>query len=206
LSGCTALTREVLVDERARPTPPNATTVSHCSGSEWQDNSMMAVVPIPIIGFGMPTQQTNVITADDVLSKCGPPDRLVNRKVEVDRTACVPTVLTRVISFGVWQWCPANVSWDADVIAPAPPPEPAGAVVAPGPQPAEFAPRGSFRAHVGLTVLAACTATSLQETARLSGAGGVVFAEADRHAGHLPHRSLTLATTPPSASRRRRSR
>src|SRR3989441_8851192 len=37
LSGCTALTREVLVDERARPTPPNATTVSHCSGSEWQD-------------------------------------------------------------------------------------------------------------------------------------------------------------------------
>jgi len=81
-----------------------------------------------------------------------------------------------------------------------------GAVVAPGPQPAEFAPRGSFRAHVGLTVLAACTATSLQETARLSGAGGVVFAEADRHAGHLPHRSLTLATTPPSASRRRRSR
>src|SRR5436309_5243236 len=52
-----------------------------------------------------------------------------------------------------------------------------GAVVAAGPQPAEFAPRGSFRAHVGLTVLAACTATSLQETARLSGAGGVVFAE-----------------------------
>ena len=131
LSGCTALTREVLVDERARPTPPNATTVSHCSGSEWQDNSMMALVPIPIIGFGMPTQQTNVIKADDVLSKCGPPDRLVNRKVEVDRTACVPTVLTRVISFGVWQWCPANVSWDADVIAPAPPPEPAAAVAPP---------------------------------------------------------------------------
>src|SRR5439155_3683216 len=76
LSGCTALTREVLVDERARPT--NATTVSHCSGSEWQDNSMMAVVPIPIIGFGMPTQQTNEIKADNVLSKCGPPDRLVN--------------------------------------------------------------------------------------------------------------------------------
>src|SRR5207247_8272150 len=114
LSGCTALTREVLVDERARPTPPNATTVSHCSGSEWQDNSMMALVPIPIIGFGMPTQQTNVITADDVLSKCGPPDRLVNRKVEVDRTACVPTVLTRVISYGVWLWWPANVSWVDD--------------------------------------------------------------------------------------------
>ena len=35
LSGCTALTRQVLVDEQARPLPPNATTVSHCSGSEW---------------------------------------------------------------------------------------------------------------------------------------------------------------------------
>src|SRR5438552_3985693 len=134
LGGCTALTRHVLVGERAHPTPPNATKVGHCSGSEWQDNSMMAVVPIPIIGLGMPTQEINEIKADDVLSKCGPPDRLVNRRVEVDRTACIPTVLTRVISFGVWQWCPANVSWDADVIAPAPPPEPA-ARVAPPPAP-----------------------------------------------------------------------
>jgi hypothetical protein len=131
LSGCTALTREVLVDERARPTPPNATTVSHCTGSEWQDNSMMAVVPIPIIGLGMPTQEINEIKADNVLSKCGPPDRLINRKVQVDRTACVPTVLTRVISLGVWQWCPANVSWDADVTAPAPPSEPAATVAPP---------------------------------------------------------------------------
>src|SRR5947207_15468011 len=102
LSGCTALTREVLVDERTRPTPPNATTVSHCSGSEWQDNSMMAVVPIPIIGFGMPTQQTNEIKADDVLSKCGPPDRLVNRRVEGDRTASVPSALTRAIASCGW--------------------------------------------------------------------------------------------------------
>src|SRR2546428_10276923 len=90
LSGCTALTREVLVDERARPTPPNATTVSHCSGTEWQDNSMMALVPIPIIGFGMPTQQTNVITADDVLSKCRPPERLLNPKGEGGPTPCRP--------------------------------------------------------------------------------------------------------------------
>src|SRR3989454_12300459 len=108
VSGCTALTRQVLVDEQAQPMPPNATRVSHCSGSEWQDNSMMALVPIPIIGFGMPTQQTNVITADDVLSKCGPPDRLVNRKVEGDRTACVPTVLTRGISVGGWEWGPGD--------------------------------------------------------------------------------------------------
>jgi hypothetical protein len=31
---------------------------------------------------------------------------------------CVPTVLTRVLSLGVWQWCPADVSWEADVIPP----------------------------------------------------------------------------------------
>ena len=135
VSGCTALTRQVLVDERARPTPPNTAAVSHCSGSEWTDNSMMAVVPIPIIGLGMPTQEINEIKADDVLSKCGPPDRLINRRVEVDRTACVPTVLTRVISFGVWQWCPANVSWDADVTAPAPPPRQPAASIEPAPAP-----------------------------------------------------------------------
>jgi hypothetical protein len=117
LSGCTALTRQVLVDERAKPEAP---VVSHCAGSEWTDNSMMAIVPIPIIGLGMPTQEINEIKADDVLSKCGPRDRLANERVEVDRTACVPTVLTRVISFGVWQWCPAKVSWQADVMAPAP--------------------------------------------------------------------------------------
>src|SRR5207247_10591213 len=52
LSGCTALTREVLVDERARPTPPNATTVSHCSGSEWPANWMLSVVAVPMIGLG----------------------------------------------------------------------------------------------------------------------------------------------------------
>jgi len=131
LSGCTALTTQRLVDERGRPEPSNARTVSHCSGSEWQDNSVIAVVPIPIIGLGMPTQEINEIKADDVLSKCGPPDRLINRRVDVDRTACIPTVLTRVISLGVWQWCPANVSWDADVTAPQPPPPPAASLAPP---------------------------------------------------------------------------
>src|SRR5689334_1024869 len=124
VSGCTALTTQRLVDERGRAAPANSRTVSHCSGSEWTDNSMMAVVPIPIIGLGMPTQEINEVKADDVLAKCGPPDQLINRRVDVDRTACVPTVLTRVISLGVWQWCPADVSWSADVIQPAPPPQP----------------------------------------------------------------------------------
>jgi len=129
LSGCTALTKQVLVDEQGR-TVAGARTVSHCSGSQWEDNSMIAIVPIPIIGLGMPTREINEISADDVLSKCGPPERLANRHVEVDRTACVPAVLTRVISLGVWHWCPANVSYEADVTAPEPP-QP-GASVPPG--------------------------------------------------------------------------
>src|SRR5438309_1811155 len=66
---------------------------------------------------------------------------------------------------------------------------PAGCpVIDPLAQPAEFAPRGSFRAHLGFTVPAACTATSLQETARLSGAGGVVFAEQTATLGISPAR------------------
>src|SRR5712691_12153138 len=80
LAGCTALTTQVLVDEKGRPRPAGTT---HCSGGEWTDNSMMAIVPIPIIGLGMPTQEINEIKADEVLSKCGPPERLVNRRVEV---------------------------------------------------------------------------------------------------------------------------
>ncbi len=120
LSGCTALTKQVLVDEQGR-TVAGARTVSHCSGSQWEDNSMIAIVPIPIIGLGMPTREINEINADEVLSKCGPPERLANRHVEVDRTACVPAVLSRVISLGVWHWCPANVSYEADVTAPEPP-------------------------------------------------------------------------------------
>jgi hypothetical protein len=143
LSGCTALTRQVLVDEKGQMAPAGTRTVSHCAGSEWQDNSTMAVVPIPIIGFGMPTQEINEIKSDDVLAKCGPLNRLANRRVEVDRTACVPTVLTRVISFGVWQWCPANVSYEADVTAP----EPQPVATAPEPAPRPVPPPDTLSYH-----------------------------------------------------------
>jgi hypothetical protein len=85
------------------------------------DNSMMAILPIPIFAFASPTQEINRITAEDVLQRCGPSDRLANRRVEVDRAWCVPTVLTRLISLGIWHWCPANVSWDADVVEVQPP-------------------------------------------------------------------------------------
>src|SRR6059058_2314889 len=98
LAGCTALTRDVLVKESAHPKPA---VVSHCSGSEWMDNSMIAVVPIPIVAFASPTQEINDITTDGVLQRCGPPERLANRHVEVDRGLCVPLTLTRLITLGV---------------------------------------------------------------------------------------------------------
>ncbi len=115
LAGCTALTKDVLVRDAGRPA---STVVSHCSGSEWMDNSMIAVVPVPIVAFASPTQEVNEITTDDVLRRCGPPDQLTNRHVEVDRGWCVPLTLTRLITLGVWHWCPASVSWDADVTMP----------------------------------------------------------------------------------------
>src|SRR5690348_11555923 len=117
VAGCTALTRDVLVKESGQPAQSVA---SHCSGSEWMDNSMIAVVPIPIVAFAMPTQELNEIKADDVLRRCGPPERLANREVEVNRGACVPTTLTRLITLGVWHWCPADVTYSADVTAPPP--------------------------------------------------------------------------------------
>jgi hypothetical protein len=82
------------------------------------DNSMIAVFPMPIFAFASPTQEVNEITASDVLRRCGPADRLANTRVAVDRGWCVPTVVTRLLTLGIWHWCPATVSWDADVTAP----------------------------------------------------------------------------------------
>ena len=127
LGGCTALTTDVRKDAGR---PVASAVMTHCSGSEWMDNSMVAVVPVPIVAFASPTQELNEINTDDVLRRCGPPERLTNRRVEVGRGWCVPLTLTRLITLGVWHWCPASVSWDADVSAPAP-----VAAVPPPPQP-----------------------------------------------------------------------
>jgi hypothetical protein len=121
VSGCTALTTQELVNEAGPVRRVAVVATRHCSGSEWMDNSMLAILPIPIFAFASPTQEINEIKSDDVLARCGPSDRLANRRVEVDRAWCVPTVLTRIVSLGIWHWCPANVSWDADVVEPAPP-------------------------------------------------------------------------------------
>ena len=117
-AGC-AVTRQELVN-RGGPIQPAATTTvaSHCSGTQTMDNSMIAVFPMPIFAFASPTQEVNEITASDVLRRCGPADRLANTRVEVDRGWCVPTVVTRLLTLGIWHWCPATVSWDADVTAP----------------------------------------------------------------------------------------
>jgi hypothetical protein len=119
LAGCAAITHQELVNDAGRPRPMAAAVSTHCSGSEWMDNSMYAVVPVPIVAFASPTQEMNEIRSDDVLARCGPSDRIVNQRVEVNRSWCVPTVLTRLITLGVWHWCPASVTWNADVVAPA---------------------------------------------------------------------------------------
>lgn len=58
---------------------------------------------------------TSDIKADGYLKRCGDSTKLINRKVEVNRTACIPAGLTRIITLGIWQWCPASISWEADV-------------------------------------------------------------------------------------------
>ena len=95
----------------------NVSDASHCSGSEGVDDSSLAVIPIPVVAFFVPHWNLNDIKADDYLKRCGEPSKLVNRHVEVGRTACIPAALTRIISLGIWQWCPATISWRADVKA-----------------------------------------------------------------------------------------
>jgi hypothetical protein len=93
----------------------NNDETAHCSGSDWADDSTLAVLPIPVVAFLMPHTDLNEIKADDYLKRCGDSTKLINREFKVGHAACVPTVLTRVLTLGIWQWCPAHVSWEADV-------------------------------------------------------------------------------------------
>jgi len=92
-------------------------TGARCSGSQGVDDSSIAVLPVPVVAFFVPHANLHEIKADDYLKRCGDPTRLINRRVEVNRIGCIPAGLTRIITLGVWQWCPANVSWGADVKA-----------------------------------------------------------------------------------------
>jgi hypothetical protein len=107
LSGCT----KALVHDDVK----YAQTGTHCSGSESVDDSSLAVLPVPLVAFFVPHADLHDIKADDYLRRCGDPTKLLNRRVTVNRMGCIPAGLTRIISLGIWQWCPASVSWEADV-------------------------------------------------------------------------------------------
>jgi len=92
-----------------------AKTGAHCSGSEGMDDSSIAVLPIPIVAFFVPHFDLHEIKADHYLRRCGDSTTLINRKVTINRTGCIPAGLTRIITLGIWQWCPASVSWEGDV-------------------------------------------------------------------------------------------
>jgi hypothetical protein len=115
LSGCAST---LVRDEVKRP----AGLEGHCSGSEWVDDSSIAVLPVPVVAFVTPHVDLRNIFSEPYVSRCGASTRVVNRDVSVNRLACIPAGLTRIITLGVWQWCPARVTWSADVLADIPQP------------------------------------------------------------------------------------
>ena len=92
----------------------------HCSGSQWVDDSSIAVLPIPIVAFVTPHFDVHQVSSEPYLNRCGASTRVINRDVSVNRVACLPAGLTRIVTLGVWQWCPARVTWSADVLADTP--------------------------------------------------------------------------------------
>ena len=117
VSGCTA----TLVRDDVKRT---VGLDGHCAGSEWVDDSSLAVLPVPVVAFFMPHFDLHTVSSEAYLNRCGPSTRVVNRDVSINTTACLPAGLTRIITLGVWQWCPARVAWSADVLADGP--QPAG--------------------------------------------------------------------------------
>ena len=115
LSGCAS----TLVHDEVKRT---AGLEGHCSGSEWVDDSSIAVLPVPVVAFVTPHVDLRNISGEPYVSRCGASTRVVNRDVSVSRLACIPAGLTRIITLGVWQWCPAHITWSADVLADMPPP------------------------------------------------------------------------------------
>jgi hypothetical protein len=80
------------------------------------DDSSIAVLPIPIVAFITPQVDLHHVASEPYLNRCGASTRVVNREVSVNRLACMPAGLSRIITLGVWQWCPARVTWAADVL------------------------------------------------------------------------------------------
>ena len=97
---------------------PQAQVTAHCEGSENVDDSSIAVVPVPIVAFLSPHADLHTIEPEDYLNRCGPPTRLVDRDVTLNKTACIPASITEIVTLGIWQWCPATISYSADVLSP----------------------------------------------------------------------------------------
>jgi len=113
LSGCTS----TLVRDDVKRT---AGLERHCGGSDWVDDSSLAVLPVPVVAFFVPHFDLHKVSSEPYLNRCGDSTRVINRDVTVNKTACIPAGLTRIITLGIWQWCPAHVAWSADVLADAP--------------------------------------------------------------------------------------
>jgi hypothetical protein len=91
---------------------------ARCRGAEWTDESSIAAIPIPVVAFLSPQVDLHEVVPEDYLRRCGTPPTLVNREVSVDRSACIPAALgSRILTLGIYQWCPAHVAWSADVTA-----------------------------------------------------------------------------------------
>ena len=115
LSGCAS----TLVHDDVKRT---AGIDGHCSGSQWVDDSSIAVLPVPVVAFVTPHIDLRTVSSEPYLNRCGASTRVINRDVSVNRVACLPAGLTRIVTLGVWQWCPARVTWSADVLADRPRP------------------------------------------------------------------------------------
>ncbi len=115
VSGCTS----TLVRDEVKRT---ADLEGHCSGGEWVDDSSIAVLPVPVVAFVIPHVDLHDVSSEPYLNRCGASTKVINREVSVNRLACMPAGLTRIITLGVWQWCPARVTWSADVLADIPQP------------------------------------------------------------------------------------
>lgn len=95
LSGCTA----TLVHDDVKRTTG---LVGHCSGSEWVDDSSIAILPVPVMAFVTPHVDLHPISSEPCLNRGGASTRVINREVSVNRTACLPGGLTRNLTLGVW--------------------------------------------------------------------------------------------------------
>jgi hypothetical protein len=115
LSGCVS----TLVHDDVKRT---AGLEGHCSGSQWVDDSSIAILPVPIVAFITPHFDLHQVSSEPYLNRCGASTKVINRDVSVSRVACIPAGLTRIMTLGVWQWCPARVTWSADVLADRPGP------------------------------------------------------------------------------------